>query len=223
MPRAGVPRGGHCRSKCPTRLPTGWHRRCWTLFRVQRGRLLTSFRQRVRRTPGEKPRVRTRILLPRPGAPAWGHYRPKEPRAGVPRRRHCRPTNVQRGYRRVGTVGFCHFSGAVRADSRIFPSTSEQGPGRETTGSDSRRAPEAWCSRTGTLRAQIPTRLLTLLSNTPQTKLCYLAAPILFSTVVPFVVCRGQRAILLRGAVHDGRKDQAFPRPSSSGAHHVVA
>ena len=95
---------------------------------MQRGRLLTSFRQRVRRTRGEKPQVRTRILLPRPGAPSRGHYRLKEPKTGVPRRGHCRPTNVERGYRRVGTVGFCHFSAAVRADSRAFPPTSEERP-----------------------------------------------------------------------------------------------
>ena len=132
--------------------------------------------------------------------------------------------NVERGYRRVGTVGFCHFSDAVRADSRVLPPTSEEDPRRETTGSDSRCAPEAWCSRTRTLQAQIATRLLTLLSNTQHTKSgVVLAAPILFSTVVPFVVCRGRRAIFLRGAVHDGRKDQALPRPSSSGAHHVFA
>ena len=112
----------------PTRLPTGWHRRCWTLFRVLRGRLLTSFRQRVRKTRAEKPQVRIRMLLPRSSALARGHYRPKEPRTGVPRRGHCRPTNVQRGYRRVGTVGFCHFSGAVRADSRSFPPTNEETP-----------------------------------------------------------------------------------------------
>ena len=95
---------------------------------MQRGRLLTSFRQRVRRTRGENPRVRTRILIPKPGALATGHYKSKEPRAGVPRRGHCRPTNVQRGYRPVGTVGFCHFSGAVKADSRAFPPTSEERP-----------------------------------------------------------------------------------------------
>ena len=28
----------------------------------------------------------------------------------------------------AGTVGFCHFSGAVRADSRAFPPTSEERP-----------------------------------------------------------------------------------------------
>ena len=87
-----------------------------------------SCRQRVRRTRGEKPRARTRILLPRPGAPARGHYGPKKPRTGVPRRGHCRSTNVQRGYRRVDTFGVCHFSGVVRADSRAFPPTSEERP-----------------------------------------------------------------------------------------------
>ena len=112
--------------------------------------------------PRRKIGVRSRILLPRPGVPASGHYRPKEPRTGVSRREHCRPTNVQRGYRRVGTVGFCNFSGAVKAGSRFFPPTNEEDPRRETTGADSRRAREAWCSRTGILQAQIPTRLLTL-------------------------------------------------------------
>ena len=95
--------------------------------------------------PRREPRVRTRTLLPRPGAPARGHYkyRPKEPRTGVPRRGQCRPKNVQRSYRRVETVGFCKFSGAVRADYHVFPPTSKEDPRRETTGSDSRRAPEA--------------------------------------------------------------------------------
>ena len=95
---------------------------------MQRGRLLTSLRQRVRRTRGEEPRVRTRFLLPRPGAPARGHYRPKEPSTGVPRRGYCRPTNVQRGYRRVGTFGFGHFSGAANEDFPAFPPTSEERP-----------------------------------------------------------------------------------------------
>ena len=174
------------------------------------------FPQRVRKTRGEIPRVRTRIMRPRPGDAARGHYRPKEPRTGVPRRGNCRPTKVQRGYRRVGTVGFCLFMGAVRADSRAFPPISEQDPRPETTGSDLRHAPEAWCSRTGTLQSHIPTQLLTLLLNTQQTKWCCSGSPILFFTVVPFVVCRGRRAIFLLGAIYDGKKDQAFPRPSSS-------
>ena len=66
--------------------------------------------------------------------------------------------------------GFDHFSGAVRADSRVFPSTSEEDPKRETAGSDSRRAREAWCSRSRILHAQIPTRLLTLPLKTFRTK-----------------------------------------------------
>ena len=49
---------------------------------------------------------------------------------------------------------FDHFSGAVRADSWVFPPTSEEDPSRETVGSDSRRAPEAWCSRKETLQIQ---------------------------------------------------------------------
>ena len=165
----------HCRPKFPTRLPTGWHRRCWTLFRVQRGPLLTSLRQRVRTNRDEKPRVWIRILLPRPGAPAKGHYRPKEPRTGVPRRGHCRPKNVKRGYRRVGTVGCCHFRAQLERILALFRQRAKKDPRRGTTGWDSRRAPEAWCSRTGTLQAQIRTPL-TLLSNTPQTW-CYSGSP----------------------------------------------
>ena len=68
------------------------------------------------------------ILLSRPGDSAREPYRPIEPRTGVPKRGHCRPTNVQRGYRRVGAVGFCHFSGTVREDSRAFPPTSQERP-----------------------------------------------------------------------------------------------
>ena len=46
-----------------------------------------------------------------------------------------RPTIVQRGYRRVGTVGVCHFSGAVGADSWVSPPTSEEDPSEK---------PRAW-------------------------------------------------------------------------------
>ena len=75
-----------------------------------------------------KPRVWTRILLLRPGGSARGHYKPKDRRTGVPRRGQCTPTNVQRSYRRVGTVGVCHLSGAVGANSRAFPPTNEERP-----------------------------------------------------------------------------------------------
>ena len=59
----------------------------------------------------------------------------------------------------------------------LFRQRAKKDPRRETTGSDSRRALEAWCSRTGTLQAQIPRRLLTLLSSTPQTEWCYSGSP----------------------------------------------
>ena len=125
------------------------------------------FRQRAKRTQGEKPRVWIRVVLPRPGVPARGHHRPNVPRPGVPGRGHCRP---------------------------VFP-----------------------------------TRLLTLFSQILFSQIVHrqnvvvLAAPILFFTVVPFVVCRGRRVIFLRRAVYDCQKGQSFSRPSSSGAHHVVA
>ena len=44
-------------------------------------------------------------------------------------------------------------------------------------------------------------RLLTLLSNTPQTMWCCSGSPVLFFAVVPFIVCRRRRVIFLR----DGR------------------
>ena len=59
----------------------------------------------------------------------------------------------------------------------LFRQRAKKDPTRDTTGSDWGRAPVAWYSRTGTLKAQIATRLLTLLSNTPQTKWCYSRSP----------------------------------------------
>ena len=41
------------------------------------------------------------------------------------------------------------FSGAARAASYEFPPASEEDPRRETPGSDSHLAPEAWCSQQG--------------------------------------------------------------------------
>ena len=46
------------------------------------------------------------------------------------------------------------FSGAVRAASYDFPPACGEDSRRETVGSDSHHAPEAWCSRKGTLQAQ---------------------------------------------------------------------
>ena len=46
------------------------------------------------------------------------------------------------------------FSVAARATSYEFPPASEENPRRETPGSYSHLATEAWCSRKGTLQAQ---------------------------------------------------------------------
>ena len=46
------------------------------------------------------------------------------------------------------------FSGAARAACYEFPPASEEAPRRETPGSDSHLAPDAWCSRKATLQAQ---------------------------------------------------------------------
>ena len=46
------------------------------------------------------------------------------------------------------------FSGAVKAATYEFRSASEADPRRETAGSDSHYAPEAWYAHKGTLRAQ---------------------------------------------------------------------
>ena len=112
--------------------------------------------------------------------------------------------NVQRGYRRVGIVGFCFFSGAVRADSRAFPPTIEERPEARYHGfgfaSCSRGlvVPYGDIADPNSNTAFDPSLILHRQSG------FILAAPILFSTVVPFVVCRGRRAIFLRGAAHDG-------------------
>ena len=79
-------------------------------------------------------------------APARGHYRPKEPRTGVPRRGHCRPKLSNEGTDGLEPSVVDHFSSVIRAESRVFPPTSEEDPRQETAGSDSRRAPEACCS-----------------------------------------------------------------------------
>ena len=54
---------------------------------------------------------------------------------------------------------FANFRASLERILAIFRQRANKDPRRETTGSDSRRALEAWCSRAGTLQAQIPTRL----------------------------------------------------------------
>ena len=75
-PRTGVPRRRHCRLKCPTRLPTDWHRQGFDHLSgaVRAGSAV--FRRRAKRTGGEKPRVRIHVVLSRPGVPTRGHHRP---------------------------------------------------------------------------------------------------------------------------------------------------
>ena len=145
----------------------------------------------------------TRALQDRT-AEAWcsrrGHYRTERPRPDVP----------------DGDIT------GPNGRSLVFPdgdNTGQDGRGlvfrKETFQA---RAAEAWCPRTGTLHAQIPTRLptdwhrrlLILLSNTPQIMWCCSGSPVLCFAVVAFVVCHRRRAIFLRGAVNDGRKGQAF-------------
>ena len=131
-------------------------------------------------------------MLARPDVPARGHYRPYEPRPGVPRGGHCRhkcPRRLPTGWHR-----WCLALFRARLERMFdhFSSTSEKGPRRETAGSDLHHAPEAWrsrrealqaqrgkdwCSRTGTLQAQILTRLLIVLSNTSQTEWCCSGSP----------------------------------------------
>ena len=65
---------------------------------------------------------------------------------------------------------FAIFRAQLERIFALFRQRAKKDPRRDTTGSDSRCAPKACCSWTGTLQVQIPTRLLTLVSNTPQTK-----------------------------------------------------
>ena len=89
---------------------------------------------------------------------AWcslrGHYRPKEPRTGVPRGGHFRPQMSNEATDGLAPSVLDSYLGAARAASYEFPPASEENPRREIPGSDSHVAPEAWCSRKGTLQAQ---------------------------------------------------------------------
>ena len=49
----------------------------FAIFRAQLERILAFFRQRAKTTRGQKPRVRIRVGLPRPGVPGRGHCRLK--------------------------------------------------------------------------------------------------------------------------------------------------
>ena len=92
LPRPGVPARGHYRPK----EPEDWYSQKRTLkthvsnkatdgltpsvlviFRAQLEQILAFFRQRAKKTRGEQPRVRIRVVFPRPGVPGRGHCRPK--------------------------------------------------------------------------------------------------------------------------------------------------
>ena len=78
---------------------------------------------------------------------------------------------------RLAPSVFAIFRAQLERILALVRQRTKKDPRRDTTGSDSRRAPEAWCFRTGTLQPQIPTRLLTFISNTPQKKWCYSGSP----------------------------------------------
>ena len=55
----------------------GLERSVFAIFRAQLEWILAFFRQRMKKTGGEKPRFWIRVVLPRPGVPRRGHCRPK--------------------------------------------------------------------------------------------------------------------------------------------------
>ena len=144
---------------------------------MQRGKASYEFPAASEEDSRRNPRVRTRILLPRPGAPARGHSRLNEPRTDVPRRDIADPQMSNEATDGLAPSGFAIFRAKLERILALFRQRAKKDPRRDITVSDSRGAPEAWCSRTGTLQPQIPTRLVTLLSNTPRTNWCYSGSP----------------------------------------------
>ena len=72
-----------------------------------------------------------------------------------------------------------------------FRQRAKKDPGRGSTASDLHRAAEAWCSRTGNCRPKFQHGFGPFYGVLQGQSGVILAAPILFSTVAPFVVCRG--------------------------------
>ena len=131
-------------------------------LRTQLEQLLAVFRQRAKVIRREKPWVRTRIKVPRPGGPGRRLYKPKLPRAGDPRRGHCGPK---------------------------FPT----------------RLPTGWHHR-----------FLTLLMDTPQTKWCCSGSPRPIFRSGRLRRLSSTACHILAQSSCDGRKSQAFQRPSHS-------
>ena len=149
-------------------------------------------------------------------AEAWcserGDYRPERPKPGVAGRGHYRTEQPWPGVPNGDITG-------PNGRTLVFPDGEFETP--EVWCSRKRtfqaRAAEAWCSPTerywprfpARLPTGCPRRLLILSSNTTQIMFCS-GSPVLFFAVVAFVVCRRRRVMFLRGAVYDGRIDQAF-------------
>ena len=220
LPRAGVPRRGHRRSRIPTRLQTGCNRRFGTPFQAQLGRLLTNFRQRVRKTRGKTPRVRTPMKLRK------GAVRAQRAETGVSRTGHYRPecpTKLPTGwYRRLLTIFraqlqriYAFFRQRVktnRGKKKVRVQYPVVLPGRDVPAKRHFRPNvlRPGVPGRGHCRPKIPTWGLNVLSHTPHSMWRCSSSPVLLFTVAGFVLCRGQRVILLRGPVHDGRKGKAF-------------
>ena len=152
---------------------------------------------------------------PNPGA-GRGHYRTERPRPGVPNGDITGPNGRTLVFPE-GDITGQNGRGLVLPDGDI---TGQNGRGLVLKGREHYRPerPRPGIPGRGHYRprfpARLPTgwhsRLLMLLSNTPQIMWCCSGSPVLLFAVVAFVVCRRRRVIFLRGAVYDGRKGQAF-------------
>ena len=120
-------------------------------LRAHLEQFLAIIRQRAKMPRREKPWVRTRVVLPRPGVPEGDNTGPKCRGLVLPEGDIADP-NTQRDYRRVGTVGVGLFFGC--SEGGFLRVSASESPSRGTVGSDSHHAPEACCSRKGTLQAQ---------------------------------------------------------------------
>ena len=104
-------------------------------------------------TRRENPWVRTRIVILRPGVPGRGYYRPELRRPGVPGRRHYRTKRPRLGVPN-GDITGPNGRTLVFLDGDI---AGQNGRGLVFTEGDiTGPSGQAWCSRTGTLQAQIP-------------------------------------------------------------------
>ena len=71
------PEEGNADPKMSNEATDGLKPSVFANFRAQLERIIMVFRQRAKKTRGEKPRVRIPVVLPRPSVPGRGHCRPK--------------------------------------------------------------------------------------------------------------------------------------------------